>query len=49
MTVAKEENTKGLLDTIHRCIMCDAPAYEVSENEYSCTECDCVWKVVDCE
>ncbi len=48
MSVIKEESNEGLLDTIHKCIMCDAPAYEVAENEYKCTECDCIWKVVEC-
>jgi len=49
MGVIKEESNEGLLDTIHTCIMCDAPAYEVAEGKYECTECSCTWKVVDCE
>ncbi len=47
MGVIKEENNKGLLDTIHKCVMCNAAAYEVGEKEYSCTECECTWKVLD--
>jgi|AntAceMinimDraft_8_1070364.scaffolds.fasta_scaffold685957_2 hypothetical protein len=49
MDVIKEENNEGLLDTIHKCIMCGAPAYEVAENEYACTKCECTWKVDNCE
>lgn len=38
-----------LLDTIHKCLRCEAPAYEVKENEYRCSECDFTWEVYICE
>ena len=44
-----KETKKTLLDTIHKCIMCNKLAYEVGDNEYKCSNSDCkyTWKVID--
>lgn len=40
---------QSLLDTLHRCLRCDAPAYEVGNEEYACSECDFTWEVDNLE
>lgn len=37
----------NLLDTIHKCLMCNETAYEYKENEYVCSDkqCNFTWMV----
>ena len=44
------ETKTTLLDTLHRCLMCNSVAYEVADNKYKCSnrECNCTWKVTNC-
>ena len=44
-----ENVEEGLLDTLHKCIMCNATAYEVDEDRYECSECTFKWEVLNCE
>lgn len=45
------KHKKELIDTLHRCITCNAPAYEVGKGEYKCSvrKCGCKWRVISCE
>jgi len=44
-----KEKKEGLLDTLHKCIMCNATAYEVKDDKYECSRCDFEWEVLNCE
>ena len=44
-----ERTKEGLLDTLHKCIMCEAPAYEVKKDNYECSRCDFEWEVLNCD
>ncbi len=46
-----ENNELQMADTIHKCIYCESPAYEVEEDKFKCTkkECGLVWRVKNCE
>jgi len=49
MTITNDnERQESLMDSLHNCLMCDAPAYETEENEYACSKCEWTWKVVNC-
>lgn len=37
-----------LSDTVHKCIMCNRPAFEYKKDKYKCSECSFVWEVKRC-
>ena len=43
-----ENETEGLLDTIHKCLMCNSEAYDCEECEFVCSDVNCnfKWKVI---
>jgi len=40
--------TENMTDMIHRCLNCDAVAYEVGNGKYECPVCSFTWEVVSC-
>jgi len=40
-----ETNNGTLLDTVHRCLMCNAIAYKISDGEFVCSVCGFKWTV----
>jgi len=44
-----ESTEKGLLDTLHKCIMCNSTAYKVEDGRYECSKCSFEWRVLSCE
>jgi hypothetical protein len=46
-----ESNEMRMVDTIHKCLFCGSPAYEVAPNEFKCSseECGLIWRIIDCE
>ena len=43
-----KENEFSLLDTLHRCLRCNAEAFEYEKNKFKCNdpECEFTWKVM---
>lgn len=49
--MTEEAKANTMMDTLHRCLMCDAPAHECDEEDlYMCSdnECGFTWKVERC-
>lgn len=46
-----EEKEVSLMDTLHRCLMCDSEAFEYEKNKYKCSNicCEFTWKVMTLE
>lgn len=51
MDYKEDLSKKGLLDTLHSCLVCESPAFEVEQDHYKCSSKDCnfEWKVNRCE
>jgi len=43
--IGKSDNMESL---VHRCLNCNAVAYESSKGNYLCPDCGFVWEVVNC-
>lgn len=39
------DQPKSMQDLLHKCIRCEAPAYEVSPNCFRCSICDFEWEI----
>jgi hypothetical protein len=48
--IKAENNPKSMREMIHRCLKCDAIAYEYDEGKYKCSSPNCQfsWEVIDC-
>lgn len=47
-----ETKNETLSDTLHRCLMCNKPAFEYDTDSYRCSDsdnCDFEWTVTHCE
>lgn len=45
------KNEATMADTLHRCLMCNKPAFEYEEDKYKCSdevECNFEWTVTRC-
>lgn len=49
--MSEEYKKPKMLDTLHKCLMCNAKAYEYDEGRYVCSNNDCefTWRVKHCE
>ena len=43
----KKDSVTTMSDLVHKCVSCQAVAYETSPGYYQCSECDFSWEVVD--
>jgi len=48
-TQVASKDYKTMSDFIHKCLRCNAIAFQVSENCFRCAKCDFEWEVVDGE
>jgi phosphosulfolactate synthase (CoM biosynthesis protein A) len=39
---------ESMTDVIHKCLNCNAVAYEISQGKFACPDCDFTWEVVNC-
>lgn len=44
-----DADKKALLDYLHKCLMCNKPAYEYETDKYVCSskECEFEWEVMN--
>lgn len=49
LVASGRSDSSSMEDVVHRCIKCNALAYEADKSVYKCSKCDAEWEVIASE